>query len=164
MAWGTRILTISLLITLVFMSGCILDFGQNQLDFGKSDENQKPLTAVLQSTPITTVTTVPIPSATIPVIPKEPIVGYWYSMVYPSWGGKVLNEFTLRENQTWNRVITQYPAKVEKEYAHGTWKKESINRYLLTSSITHVSHTFEYDKTKDELLDTDFNLLYHRVV
>jgi hypothetical protein len=79
-------------------------------------------------------------------------------------GGRVLNEFTLRENQTWNRVITEYQDAVEKESAHGTWKKESTSRYLLTSSITHVSHTFEYDKTKDELLDTNAGLLYHRVV
>ena len=117
----------------------------------------------IPSTPMTRVTTVPIPSTSTPVIPKDPVVGYWYCYVYPSWGGKVLNEFTLMENQTWDRVITAYQDEVEKEYAHGTWKKESANRYLLTSSITHVSHTFEYDKTKDTLLDTDFALLYHRV-
>ena len=117
----------------------------------------------IPSTPMTTVTTVPVPSTSTPIIPKDPIVGQWYCFVYPSWGGKILNEFTLMENQTWNRVITDYQAKVEKEYAHGTWRKESTNRYLLTSSITHVSHTFEYDKTKDELLDTNSGLLYHRV-
>jgi hypothetical protein len=162
--WGTRTLTISLLIALVFVSGCILDFGKNKLDFVNSDETQEPQTLVTPSTPITILTTVPVPSTSTPVSLKDPIVGYWYCMVYPSWGGKVLNEFTLMENQTWNRVITEYQAKVEKEYAHGTWRKERADRYLLTSSITHVSHTFAYDKAKDELLDVDFNLLYHRVV
>jgi hypothetical protein len=164
MRWGPAILIISLLITLVLVSGCMLNFGQNNLNFGNSDEAQEPLTAVIPSTPITTVTTVPVASTISPVIPKDPIVGHWYCIVYPSWGGKVLNEFTFSENQTWDRVITKYQNDIQKEYAHGIWKKESSVRYLLTSSITHVSHTFEYDKTKDELLDTDFNLLYHRVV
>jgi ABC-type Fe3+-hydroxamate transport system substrate-binding protein len=127
-----------------------------------SDNRTKPA-ADTPSTPMTTVTTVLSTSMSTPVIPKDPIVGSWYCIVYPLWGGKVVNEFTLMENQTWDRVITEYQDEVEKEYAHGTWKKESTNHYLLTSSITHVSHTFEYDNTKDELLDTDFKLLYHRV-
>lgn len=118
----------------------------------------------IPSTPMTTLTTVPIPSTSTPVIQKDPIVGHWYCFVYPSWGGKVLNEFTVMENQTWNRVITKYQHEVEKEYAHGVWKKESTNCYLLTSSITHVSHIFECDASKDELLDTDSGLLYHRAV
>jgi hypothetical protein len=127
-----------------------------------SDTGTK-LTFDIPPTPITTVTAVPVTSINTPATPKDPIVGYWYCYVYPSWGGRVLNEFTLRENQTWDRIITEYQNEVTKEYAHGTWKQESPGRYLLTSSITHVSHTFEYDKTKDELLDTDFELLYHRV-
>jgi hypothetical protein len=122
------------------------------------------LTFDIPSTPVTTLASVPAPSTNTPSIPKDPVVGHWYCIVYPSWGGRVLNEFTLRENQTWQRVITEYQDEVQKEYAHGSWKKESTNRYLLTSSITHVSHTFEYDKTKDELLDTNAGLLYHRVV
>jgi hypothetical protein len=116
------------------------------------------------SIPTTAVTSVPVPIMTPSSIPKDPVVGNWYCFVYPSWGGKVLNEFSLKENQTWDRVITEYQDKIEKEYAHGVWKKESTNRYSLKSSKTQNTHTFEYDKTKDELFDTDFKLLYHRVV
>jgi len=49
MKWGTRILTISLLITLVLVSGCILDFGKNKLDFGNSDAAQKALACFCQT-------------------------------------------------------------------------------------------------------------------
>ena len=49
MEWGTRILTISLLVTLVFVSGCILDFGQNKLDFGNSDEAKEALACFCQT-------------------------------------------------------------------------------------------------------------------
>jgi len=114
--------------------------------------------------PTTPMTTVPVPSTTTPPIPEDPVAGHWYCFVYPSWGGKVLNEFTLRDNQTWERVITEYQDTEEKEYAHGTWKKEGPGHYLLTSSITRVSHTFEYDTANDELRDTNAGLLYHRAV
>jgi len=127
-----------------------------------SDKGTK-LAFDIPSTPMTTMMTVPIPSTGTPLIPKDPIVGYWYCFVYPSWGGKILNENTLMENQTWNGVTTEYQDEVEKQYFHGTWKKESTNRYSLISSITHNSHTFEYDTSKDELLDTNSGLLYHRV-
>ena len=48
-AWGTRILAISLLITLVLVSGCILDFGKNNLDFGNSGAAQKALACFCQT-------------------------------------------------------------------------------------------------------------------
>jgi hypothetical protein len=44
------------------------------------------LTFDIPSTPVTTVTTVPITSTGTPVTPEDPIVGHWYCMVYPSWG------------------------------------------------------------------------------
>ena len=47
--WGTRILTISLLIALVLVSGCILDFGKNKLDFGNSADAQKALACFCQT-------------------------------------------------------------------------------------------------------------------
>jgi len=112
---------------------------------------------------MTIVTTGTITSTSTSDIPKNPIVGQWYSIIYPPWGVKVLNECIFVENQKWERIITEYQDEIEREYAHGTWKKESDNRYRVTSSITHVSYTFEYGKTKDELIDTDSKLLYHRV-
>ncbi len=48
-AWGTRILAVSLLITLVFVSGCILDFGKNNLDFGNSGAAQEALACFCQT-------------------------------------------------------------------------------------------------------------------
>jgi len=41
MGWGTRILTISLLITVILVSGCAMNFGSNKLDFGNSAEAQQ---------------------------------------------------------------------------------------------------------------------------
>jgi hypothetical protein len=38
MGWGTRILTISLLFTIILVSGCATNFGSNTLDFGSSAE------------------------------------------------------------------------------------------------------------------------------
>ena len=38
MGWGTRILTISLLIAFILVSGCAMNFGSNTLDFGNSTE------------------------------------------------------------------------------------------------------------------------------
>lgn len=145
---------IVLLVVIIVSAGC------TQI---ASDSKPNPIT----NPPSTTVTIIPpitfTPTST-PVIPKDPIIGYWYNWVYPSWGGKVSNEFTFMENQTWNRIISQYQhdGEVEKEYAHGTWKKEDANTYQLTSSITGVSHIFEYTIANDELSDTNFELTFHR--
>ena len=148
------------LFFIVILVAILLSAGCTQIT---SDSKPDPIINP-PSTSMTINPTITLTPTSTPVLPKDPIVGYWYNWVYPSWGGKVSNEFTFMENQTWIRIISQYQhnGEVEKEYAHGTWKKESTNSYLLTSSITHVSHKFEYNNHKDELSDTNFDLLYHR--
>ena len=145
---------IPLLLLILILSGFIGISGCTQTIPDKGTK----LVFDTPSTPVTTVTTIPIPSTSNPVITKDLIVGHWYCFIYPSWGGKILNENTIMENQTWNGVTTEYQDEGEKQYFHGTWKKESTNRYSLISSITHNSHTFEYDKSKDELLDSNFRI------
>jgi hypothetical protein len=46
---GTGILTITLLITLVLVSACMMNFGTTKLDFGSSDQAQKALTCFCQT-------------------------------------------------------------------------------------------------------------------
>jgi hypothetical protein len=142
------------LIVIVGICGCT----QKESDTGTKMVFEIP------STPIPTVTTIPITSTRTQPIPRDPIIGHWYSFFYPSWGGKILNEITLMENQTWFGVKTEYQNTIEKTYFYGTWKKESTDRYSLTESTTHKPHICEYNASRDELLDTNNGFLYHRVV
>lgn len=141
---------IMVFIGTVFICGCTQTVSENQ---------QGPETTVLPSTQMTAVTTVPLPPATIPVPPKDPIIGSWMSYKYLATG-KIELFWTFSENNTYTLVNTNVKSQ-HKKFVQGTWSKAGADTYQVSTSGTPL--IFTYDRTNDACSDTFFLVNYSRV-
>jgi hypothetical protein len=66
------------------------------------------------------------------------------------------------ENHTMIRTITNLKSRV-KGYSHGTWKKESADKYLTESSDSAGLTPWQYNTIKDELYLPLFQETFHRI-
>lgn len=116
----------------------------------------------------------PVPDTTQPVAPLEnttptlqqktlldPFAGTWECKSYLA-SGPLRKVYTFMENGSWTRTNTNLDSMVQ-AFSHGTWKKESEGNYVIHSSVSGGTASFEYDKGKDTLYEPHFKETFHRV-
>lgn len=135
---------------IVFTSGCTL-----------TEPGNNPGSAtVITSPPATMATTLTTVPTTIPVPPKDPIIGTWVGYKYLA-SGRIQLVWTIMENNTWSLVNTNMKSQ-HKKFVYGKWKKDSAVTYQITPpSGTWITCT--YDPAKDEWSDTFFLVTFTRV-
>jgi hypothetical protein len=146
------------LIGIVFIGGCTQTPPGN--NYGPATKITSPPatnSALSVATVSATLTTLP-PS--IPVPPKDPIIGTWVGYKYLATG-RIQLTLNFMENNTFILINTNMKSQ-HKKYVYGTWKKESTSTYPITTS-TGGSDAFTYDKEKDEISDTFFLVPFVRV-